>query len=301
MVNRIKDEILKYFPMELRNAILLSEEIDFTKICEIRIRVNRPVILVSREKEYIVKRNREEYIVSKEIVGRIFESICGNSVYAFEEEISNGFITIQGGHRVGIAGKPLYKAGKIHTIKDISGLNFRVARQIKGVADEIIPKIKKDGEFVNTLIISPPGLGKTTLLRDLVRQISNFGYNISLVDERSEIAACFLGVPQNDVGIRTDVMDGVSKDDGIKMMVRSMRPEFIATDEIGTDEDAEAIEYAINSGVKILATAHGEKMEDLYKSAKMHDLLKHDIFSKVVLINKNGVVIEDKKIPLSFY
>ena len=145
MVNRIKDEILKYFPMEIRNMILLSEDIDLEKVCEIRIRINRPVILVTREKEYIVMRNNKEYIITKEIVGRIFESICGNSIYAFEEEISNGFITIPGGHRVGITGKPVYKAGKIYTIKDISGLNFRVAREIKGVADSIIPKIKKIG------------------------------------------------------------------------------------------------------------------------------------------------------------
>lgn len=295
MIERIKSEILKYFPTEIRNIILLDDNINLNDICEIRLRVNRPVILKDRNKEYIAYQKEREYIATKEVIGRIFESICGNSVYAFEEEISNGFITMFGGHRVGITGKPLYKEGKIYSIKDISGLNFRVARQLKGVADNIIPQIKIDGQFVNTLIISPPGLGKTTLLRDLIRQISNEGYNISVVDERSEIAACFLGVPQNDIGLRTDVMDLARKSDGIKMMVRSMRPDFIATDEIGTDDDAEAIEYALNSGVKILATAHGDRVEDLYKSKKMYELLQYNVFKKIILLKNSGISILEGK------
>jgi len=291
MENKIKEEILKFFPIELKNTILFDKKIKLDKVTEIRIRVNRPIILRDRENEYIPLKNGKEYVTAKEEIGRIFESICSNSVYAFAEEISNGFITIFGGHRVGIAGKPLYKDGKIYSIKDISGLNFRIAREIKGVADNIIPKIKLNNEFVNTLIISPPGLGKTTLLRDLVRQISDMGYNVSLIDERSEIAGCFLGVPQNDIGVRTDVMDLAKKSDGIKLMVRSMKPDFIATDEIGTDDDAEAIEYALNSGVKILATAHGDKIEDLYKSKKMKELLQFDVFKKIVLLSKDGMII----------
>ena len=291
MLQRIKEEILKYFPIEIRNAILLCEGIDLEELCEIRIRVNREIILKDKERDYIVKRNEKDFIISKESILRIFESICNNSVYAFTDEIANGFITICGGHRVGISGKALYKNSKVYSIKDISGLNFRIAREIIGVADKIIPQIKVNNEFVNTLIISPPGLGKTTLLRDLIRQISNFGYNVSIVDERSEIAACFLGVPQNDIGIRSDVMDLVGKVDGIKMMVRSMRPDFIATDEIGTDEDAEAILYALNSGVKVIATAHGNSVGDLYKSKKMKELFENKVFNKIVLINKNEIKV----------
>ena len=291
MLQRIKEEILKYFPIEIRNAILLCEGINLEELCEIRIRVNREIVLRDRVRDYIVKRNEKDFIISKESILRIFESICSNSVYAFTDEIANGFITIYGGHRVGIAGKALYKNGKIYLIKDISGLNFRIAREIIGVANKIIPQIKVNNEFVNTLIISPPGLGKTTLLRDLIRQISNTGYNVSIIDERSEIAACFLGVPQNDIGIRSDVMDLVGKVDGIKMMVRSMRPDFIATDEIGTDEDAEAILYALNSGVKIIATAHGNCVEDLYKSKKMKELFENNVFKKIVLITKNEISV----------
>jgi len=291
MLQRIKEEILKYFPIEIRNAILLCGGINLDELCEIRIRVNREIILRDRIRDYIVKRNEKDFIISKESILRIFESICNNSVYAFTDEIANGFITIFGGHRVGISGKALYKNEKIYSIKDISGLNFRIAREIIGAADKIIPEIKVNNEFVNTLIISPPGLGKTTLLRDLIRQISNAGYNVSIVDERSEIAACFLGVPQNDIGIRSDVMDLVGKADGIKMMVRSMRPDFIATDEIGTDSDAEAIMYALNSGVKVIATAHGNRVEDLYKSKKMTELLKNNIFEKIILISNDEVKV----------
>jgi len=291
MLQRIKEEILKYFPIEIRNAILLSQGFNLDELCEIRIRVNREIILRDKARDYIVKRNEKDFIISKETIARIFESICSNSIYAFTDEIANGFITIFGGHRVGISGKALYKNERIYSIKDISGLNFRIAREIIGAADKIIPKIKVNNEFVNTLIISPPGLGKTTLLRDLVRQISNAGYNVSIIDERSEIAACFLGVPQNDIGIRSDVMDLVGKADGIKMMVRSMRPDFIATDEIGTDSDAEAILYALNSGVKVIATAHGNRVEDLYKSKKMTELLKNNIFEKIILISNDEVKV----------
>ena len=175
----------------------------------------------------------------------------------------------------------------------MSSLNFRVARQVIGAGDKIINLIKKNGIFENTLIISPPGVGKTTVLRDIVRQISNCGYEVSLIDERTEIAACFNGIPQNDVGKRTDVMDGVNKDDGIRMMVRSMRPDFVATDEIGTDDDAEAIMYAINSGVKVIATAHGNNIQDLNRSERLKKLIEHGLFKKIIVMSNTGVVVKD--------
>ena len=175
----------------------------------------------------------------------------------------------------------------------MSSLNFRVARQVIGAGDKIINLIKKNGIFENTLIISPPGVGKTTVLRDIVRQISNSGYEVSLIDERTEIAACFNGIPQNDVGKRTDVMDGVNKDDGIRMMVRSMRPDFVATDEIGTDDDAEAIMYAINSGVKVIATAHGNNIQDLNRSEGLKKIIEHGLFKKIIVMSNTGVTVKD--------
>ena len=289
MEERIKNEILKYFPMQVRESIIKNANYRLKDIREIRIRVNKPIILKTFSNDIVI----DNIKMDKETINKIFECICGNSVYAFTDEISNGFITILGGHRVGIAGKPLYKDGKIYNIKDISSLNFRVARQIIGSGDKVINLIKENGNFENTLIISPPGIGKTTILRDIVRQISNSGYEVSLIDERTEIAACFNGVPQNDVGQRTDVMDGVNKDDGIKMMVRAMRPDFIATDEIGTDDDADAIMYAINSGVKVIATAHGSKIQDLNRSEKLKKLIELGLFKKVVVMVDSEVEVKD--------
>lgn len=289
MYERIKNEVLKYFPMQVRDCIINSADYRLKDVKEIRIRVNRPIVLKTFTDDIVVDNAK----VDKETINKIFECICGNSIYAFTDEISNGFITIFGGHRVGISGKTLYKEGKIYNIKDISSLNFRVARQIIGAGDKIINLIKKNGNFENTLIISPPGVGKTTVLRDIVRRISNSGYEVSLIDERTEIAACFNGIPQNDVGQRTDIMDGVNKDDGIKMMVRSMRPDFVATDEIGTDEDADAIMYAINSGVKVIATAHGNSIRDLGRSQGLKKLIDQGLFKKVVIMNSKEVEVKD--------
>lgn len=279
MINRIKKEIIKFLPIKLQEN--LNDDM-LTDVEEIRLRINKPVIFKYMDKEKLL-----EYILSKEELNICFEAICNNSVYAFQNEIANGFITIFGGHRVGICGKPLYKEGKIYSMKEISGINIRVARQIVGCSNKLVPEILIDNKFTDTLIISPPGIGKTTILRDLIRKISNLGNNVGVVDERSEIAATYKGVAQNDIGIRTDVMDEVLKSDGITMLVRTMKPDFIATDEIGTDKDIEAILYAVNAGVKIIATAHGSCMEDLKRRVKLYDLMKQGIFKKIVFLKKN--------------
>lgn len=280
---KIQNEIIKYFPENIKNEM---NKLNIEEFEEIRLRILRPIIIKEHDKESILKIEGQAYILTKEELNKIFEMICSNSIYAFQEEISNGFITIPGGHRIGIAGKPLYKEGKIYSMKDISGLNIRIARQIIGAANIIKEKIFSDN-LENILIVALPGVGKTTLLRDIVRQISNNGKNVGIVDERSEIAACYRGIPQNDIGIRSDVMDGVYKSDGIKMIVRSMKPDFIATDEIGTEEDIEAIKYAINAGIKIIATAHGASMEDLKRRKKLYELVEEKIFEKIVFIDKN--------------
>ena len=284
MKQKIQNEIIKYFPEKIRNEI---NKLDVENFEEIRFRVLKPIIIKEHDKEIMLNSDGQAYILSKEELNKTFEMICSNSIYAFQEELANGFITIPGGHRIGITGKPLYKEGKIYSMKDISSLNIRIARQILGCADNIIEKIAKE----NVLLVALPGVGKTTLLRDIIRQISNSGKNIGIVDERSEIAASYKGIPQNDIGVRSDVIDGVYKVDGIKMLVRSMKPDYIATDEIGNDDDIEAIKYAINAGVKIIATAHGGSIDDLKRRKKLYELIEDKIFEKIVFMNKDREII----------
>lgn len=296
MLERLKKEILCYLPDSIREVILRVSRSCLEEIIEIRLRIGKPIILRAKDDDCLVKKiDGSNYILNNGELSRIFEMMCKNSIYAWQDEIANGFLTLRGGHRVGISGKAIYKNSNVYSIRDISGLNIRVARQIIGAGDDIIKQLIEDKQFISALIVSPPGFGKTTILRDLVRQMSNGledikGVNISLVDERSEIAAVFNGIPQNDIGIRTDVMDGISKYDGINMMVRSMGPEFIATDEIGEKKDVDAILYAVNSGVKILATAHGSNMDDLMRRDDLARVINKGIFNKIIFLNKGGSV-----------
>jgi len=290
MKERINREILRFFTPELKEEILSVDDNFLDNLREIRVRTNRPMILKGKSEEKILSRS-----LTKQEVESIFSAVCENSIYAFQEDIANGFITVFGGHRVGLVGKALYKENRLYNIRDISGLNFRIARQVIGAADKLLPYVIEKGEFLSTLLVAPPGMGKTTILRDLVRQISNAGYDVSLVDERSEIAAVYRGEAQNDIGLRTDVMDSVSKSEGIRMMVRSMRPDFVATDEIGTDEDAEAILYAVNAGVKILATAHGSSAEDLNRSVRLRELMEMGVFERVIVLTTEGFECVEKE------
>lgn len=257
-----KEEILKCFPNT--TYCLLKKEFDneeITKILqEIRIRVNRPIILKLRNQDIII-----DHKVNQCEILQILEKLCNNSVYAYKEQICNGFITIKGGHRVGITGTAVVEKGKIINVKYINSLNFRIAREVLGCGDKILSQIvdKKNSTIYNTLIVSPPGKGKTTILRDIIRKISDGieeigfeGKTCGIIDERGEIAAMYKGIPQNDIGIRSDVIENVSKSNGINMLIRSMAPEIIACDEIGSKEDVQAIKKAFISGVKGIFTMH---------------------------------------------
>lgn len=247
---KFEEEILKYFPCNIYN--ILKKEMDenaIKNIQEIRIRCNRPIILKLRNGDIII-----DYIINQCELLQILEKICNNSIYAYKNQICNGFITIKGGHRVGITGTAVIEDEKVINLKYINGINFRIAREVFNCSEKIIEQIidKENNTIYNTLIVSPPGKGKTTILRDTIRKISNgipeldfLGKNCGVVDERGEIAAIYHGVPQNDIGIRTDVIENISKAQGMKMLIRSMTPEIIACDEIGTKEDAEAIKEAL--------------------------------------------------------
>lgn len=274
--------------------------IDENSIEEIRIRVDRPVILKYPEgKENII-----DHVVTQNEILNILQSLCNNSIYSYQSQICDGYITLQGGHRVGITGNVAMKDGKITNVNYVSSLNFRIAREIIGASDEIfkevITRINSQNNFKNsnndtsnleinnTLIVSKPGCGKTTVLRDLVRNISNMGFTVSLIDERGEIASMYKGIPQNDIGLRTDVMDNVTKSLGMKIAVRTMAPQVIVADEIGTDGDLEAINYGICSGVKGIFTAHGSDISELRQNETLNKLYEEKLFKRIIFLENRG-------------
>lgn len=279
-------KIIEYFPDKLRN--ILFEKIREKEDCleEIRIRNQKPIILKFNNNEELIK-----YIVSSEEMVTILQLICENSIYSYQKQISSGFITLQGGHRVGIVGSCVIENNKIININYINSFNFRIARQVIGCSNNILEYILDENSVYNTLIISPPGYGKTTLIRDIVRQVSdgneNFnGITVGIVDERSEIASLYKGVPQNDVGIRTDVIENISKSIGIKILVRSMAPKVIIADEIGTSDDIDAINYALCSGCKGIFSAHGSSINDIYRNPILKKLLDSWVFERLIFLDK---------------
>lgn len=284
-------KIIEYFPDKLQNILIEKIKANEDKLEEIRIRNQRPIILKFNSEEVVV-----EYIVNSEEIKSILQLICENSIYSYQKQISSGFITLQGGHRVGLVGSCVIENNKIININYINSFNFRIARQVIDCSNDILKHIldiEKNSVF-NTLIISPPGCGKTTLIRDIARQVSsgnseyNFkGITVGIVDERSEIASLYKGVTQNDVGIRTDVIENVSKSIGIKILVRSMAPKVIIADEIGVLDDIEAINYALCSGCKGIFTAHGSSLKDIYKNPVLKNLIDTHIFERLIFLNKD--------------
>lgn len=283
-------EILSVLSDDINNSITSFNKIEGLQ--EIRIKIGKPLSLIKDNKEIICK-----YNVTSEDLRITLQKISNYSLYAFEEEIRQGYITIQGGHRVGLAGQCVIQKNTIKTIKNISSMNIRVCKEIIGCSNEIMEYIVDNNEILNTLIISPPKCGKTTMLRDIARNISNGfsainlrGKRTVIIDERSEIAASYNGVPQMNVGIRTDVYDNCIKSEGMMIAIRSMAPEVLICDEIGTYKDMEALVMAFNSGVNVIATIHGKNIEDLYARPVFKEVLDNKVISKVIVLsNKKGV------------
>lgn len=279
--------VLEYLPITIRKII--NENPRNAELEEIRLRASRPLSLkVGQEIQTM------DYLVSQQEVLQAFEKICENSVYSYRRQICDGYITIRGGNRVGIVGSAVIDNGQVININYISSLNFRIARQKIGCSNNILQDIiQLNGKNIhNTLIVSPPGGGKTTLLRDIVRNISNGikelgfkGKTVGIVDERGEIAAMYKGIPQNDVGIRTDVIDNMPKPEAMRMLVRSMSPDVIVCDEIGSMEDIEAIDYVMCSGVKGIFTAHGRNIEEINRNPELSKLLEKHVFERIILLN----------------
>lgn len=285
----IEHEILHYFPNQIaiyiQNALVGVQQ----KLEEIRIRVNNPILLEFTNQEIIIN-----YLVKKEEMVEIMQCLCEKSIYSYQNEICNGYITLPKGHRVGITGEVVIKDGKVSNINYISSINFRIARQILGVSNPFLKYIIdiKNNTIYNTLIVSPPGAGKTTLLRDIVRNISNGisqttfkGLTIGVVDERGEIAAMYKGEIQNDLGIRTDVLNNIPKSIGMSMLIRSMSPKIIVADEIGTKEDVESILQATCCGIKGIFTAHGKEVQDLISNPQLKILIERYIFERIIFLS----------------
>ena len=278
-------EIKNLYRILPRNISSIIEQEKIGSLQEIRVRTNRQAILKYNNEEVITN-----YIPQEKEMINILQMLCENSIYSYQSQLAQGFITLYGCHRVGVTGNIAMKDGKISNINYISALNFRIAKELIGVSESIIREVLSNGEVNNTLIISKPGCGKTTLLRDLIRNLSDCGKTISLIDERGEIAAMYKGVPQNDVGLRTDVMDNVTKSLGMKIAVRTMAPDVIVADEIGTKDDVDAINYGICSGVKGIFTAHASDINELKLNKNLEKLYEQRLFKKLIFLEKRGKV-----------
>lgn len=298
-------KVIEYISKDLRDLLIKIPNTYKKDIEEIRIRINAPINILLNNKNYFLKSDgkltfnpKEGVLVNRDHINKTFQLITNYSLYSLEDEIKNGFITLKGGHRVGFGGKVIIGNGKIEGIKDISSLNFRIGREKIGISNDIIHHLfKKIDDFQNTLIISPPQCGKTTLLRDIIRNLSNGideigvkGFKIGLIDERSEIAGVYNGIPQKTIGIRTDVLDSCHKSLGIMMLIRSMSPEIIAVDEIGSRDDVMSIQEALRAGIKLIATIHGYSINDIEARASMEELFRDKVFKRyIILDNSLGV------------
>ena len=238
---------------------------------------------------FLRKQGEEQYLVTREDLKETMEHVSGYSLYAYEDEIRQGFLSVQGGHRVGVTGKVILDGNQIRGMKYISCINVRLAHQVLGCADPVMPYIQKNTWVAHTLIVSPPRCGKTTLLRDIIRQLSNGregipGLTVGVVDERGELEGCYQGIPQNDLGPRTDILDGCPKVEGMQMLIRSMSPSVVAVDELGKEDDYKAVESVIHCGCKLIATAHGDSMEDMLEQPLFRKLWKDRVFQRYILL-----------------
>lgn len=301
--------VLPFFSAPVRHILSTLPERIQTELQEIRIRESRPLEVVwsaghsfVAEKGGLTPDAEQAFLPTHKDCATLLELLTQHSMYTFEEELKRGYITVAGGHRIGLSGRTVVEQGKVKYIKEISGFNIRLAREWKRAAAGALPYLleTREGPVYRTLVISPPQQGKTTFIRDLARLLSSGSkdnesgrpyrsFKVGIVDERSEIAACVKGVPSFDVGPRTDVLDGCPKAEGMMMMIRSMSPEVLIADEIGRSEDASAIHEALHAGISVVATAHGRDIEDVKRRPILRELMEAGVFDRfVVLFRKPG-------------
>lgn len=284
------EAVWRALPRRIRE--LLPEE-GLAEVQEIRLRSGQPLLLKKTEGLFSLGRDgallpspwQDGIRISAADLRETVSLLSAYSLYAFEEELRQGYLTVAGGHRVGFCGKAVLENGEIRTLRQINALNIRIAREQKGWGETILPHLLEGDRLCHTLIVSPPGCGKTTLLREIVRCLSESGRTVGVVDERGEIAPLLDGVPQMDVGPCTDVLEGCPKAKGMVLLLRSMSPQVIAVDELGRREDMEAAEEALHGGVTLLATAHGWDMEDLKSRPQLHRLMEARIFERYLFLS----------------
>lgn len=281
------EEIIRLFPHDIKNIIVESINDRWGRLEEIRLRLNRPIELYFHHKiEWI-----SNVLFTKKLSMFLLSQLSEHSLYRMEDELREGYITIDGGHRVGIAGNTITENGKVKRINSITFFNIRIAKQMVNIALPLLPYLYNNNHYLNTIIIGAPQSGKTTIIRDLSRLIGNGDIKIpsqkvAVIDERSEIAACKEGVPQHEVGLRTDVMDGCPKVEGMMMMIRSMSPNVLIVDEIGKKEDANSLLEAVNAGVSIICSAHGSNINMLDSQPILKSLTSLHIFQRIILLKK---------------
>lgn len=263
---------------------------------EIRLRSGRPIVLSLPDGPlFMTSIGNPVYSVRADIlcaeksdIEEAFRIICDCSVHSHQREIQNGFITLRGGHRAGICGTAVTDGGFISNIRDISSINLRIARDIKGASNGVAGVVETRGHVSGTLIFGPPGCGKTTVLRDLARKLSTGirgrFYRVAVIDERGEIAATFKGQPQNDMGPCCDILDGYPKGEGIMQAVRCLSPDVVICDEIGGEEDEKAIEQSLNAGVAVIASAHAGSLSELMSRPQTAKLLSTGAFKNALCL-----------------
>lgn len=279
-----REVIGMYLTPAVRAMLSDVSDAEAAKVTEIRLRADRRAVV------HCGRRLESDDCIAAKDVSAMADAMLGHALHARQEELRQGFVTLPYGFRAGLCGRTVVKEGRLYAMQDISSIAIRVAREIIGAADALMPVLLEQDMPRSVLILSPPGLGKTTLLRDGARQLSERGFSVSIVDERSELAACLQGVPSLDVGPNTDVLDGCPKAQGIALMLRAMSPQVLVTDELGGPEDAAAIAEVARCGVSVLASAHGRGFADAKARQMLGDILKAGTFDRVVSLRERGKV-----------